>query len=117
SSSRPAADMGAPRADDALWPGTPEGAGALRGVRVVDLSRVLAGPLCTQMLADHGASVIKVEPPFGDETRKLGPPFDEQGNAAYFSALNRGKRAISLDLSQAEDQEVLFALLEEADVL
>lgn len=109
--------MGAPRADDALWPGTPEGAGALRGVRVVDLSRVLAGPLCTQMLADHGASVIKVEPPFGDETRKLGPPFDEQGNAAYFSALNRGKRAISLDLSQVEDQEVLFALLEEADVL
>lgn len=109
--------MAGPLADDGVWPSVPEGTGALRGVRVVDLSRVLAGPLCTQMLADHGASVIKVEPPFGDETRKLGPPFDEHGNAAYFSALNRGKRAISLDLSQPEDQDVLFALLEDADVL
>lgn len=109
--------MGSAPVRDTVWPSEPDRKGALRGVRVVDLSRVLAGPLCTQMLADHGASVIKVEPPFGDETRKLGPPFDEQGNAAYFSALNRGKRAISLDLSLAEDQEVLFAILEEADVL
>src|SRR4030088_3597193 len=63
--------------------------GALDGVRVVDLSRVLAGPLCTQMLADHGADVIKVEPPLGDETRLFGPPFDQAGDAAYFTALNR----------------------------
>lgn len=50
--------------------------GALAGIKVVDLSRVLAGPLCTQMLGDHGADVVKVEPPTGDETRTLGPPFD-----------------------------------------
>ena len=91
--------------------------GALTGIVVVDLSRVLAGPLCTQMLADHGATVIKVEPPSGDETRRLGPPFDELGDAAYFNALNRGKRAISLDLSRPEAQDVLHKLLENADVV
>ena len=92
-------------------------AGALAGVRVVDLSRVLAGPLCTQILADHGADVIKLEPPKGDETRALGPPFDAHGNAAYFSALNRGKRAASVDLSGAAGRAVLEPLLEGADVL
>lgn len=91
--------------------------GALAGIKVVDLSRVLAGPLCTQMLGDHGADVVKVEPPTGDETRTLGPPFDAVGNAAYYSALNRGKRGISLDLSQADAREVLLRLLEGADVL
>jgi len=91
--------------------------GALDGVRVVDLSRVLAGPLCTQMLADHGADVIKVEPPMGDETRLFGPPFDEAGDAAYFTALNRGKRALSLDLSKTEAHAVLDKLLADADVL
>lgn len=96
---------------------TAAGRGALDGVKVVDLSRVLAGPLCTQMLADHGADVVKVEPPGGDETRKLGPPFDSSGTAAYFLALNRGKRAISLDLSQPEAQDILHRLLADADVL
>jgi crotonobetainyl-CoA:carnitine CoA-transferase CaiB-like acyl-CoA transferase len=91
--------------------------GALSGLRVVDLSRVLAGPLCAQMLADHGADVIKVEPPSGDETRHLGPPFDDAGDAAYFSAVNRGKRALGLDLSRPEGRAVLELLLEEADVL
>lgn len=90
---------------------------ALAGVRVVDLSRVLAGPLCTQMLADHGADVIKVEPPTGDETRLLGPPFDAAGDAAYFSAINRGKRAIALDLTRDEGRAVLERLLAQADVL
>ena len=90
---------------------------ALDGVRVLDLSRVLAGPLCTQMLADHGADVIKVEPPAGDETRQLGPPFDEAGDAAYFSAINRGKRAISLDLTRPEGRAVLERLVARADVL
>ncbi len=92
-------------------------AGALAGLRVIDLSRVLAGPLCTQMLADHGADVIKVEPPAGDETRTLGPPFNDDGDAAYFTAVNRGKRAIGLDLSHAEGQATLLQLLETADVL
>ena len=92
-------------------------AGALSGLKVVDLSRVLAGPLCTQMLADHGAAVIKVEPPSGDETRHLGPPFDENGVAAYFGAVNRGKRAITLDLTQPDARATLEALLEEADIL
>lgn len=91
--------------------------GALDGVRVVDLSRVLAGPLCTQILADHGAEVIKVEPPSGDETRLLGPPFDESGDAAYFTSLNRGKRALSLDLSKPAARDVLDKLLGRCDVL
>ncbi len=90
---------------------------ALDGLRVVDLSRVLAGPLCTQMLADHGADVIKVEPPTGDETRQLGPPFDAAGDAAYYAALNRGKRAIGLDLARPEGRAVLTRLLGGADVL
>jgi crotonobetainyl-CoA:carnitine CoA-transferase CaiB-like acyl-CoA transferase len=91
--------------------------GAMTGLKVVDLSRVLAGPLCTQMLADHGADVVKVEPPAGDETRGLGPPFDTAGQAAYFGALNRGKRAMALDLSRPEGRDVLDALLKDADVL
>lgn len=90
---------------------------ALEGLKVVDLTRVLAGPLCTQMLADQGAQVIKVEPPSGDETRALGPPFDGAGTAAYFAALNRGKQAISLDLGKPEAREVLHRLLADADVL
>ncbi|MDZ5460725.1 CaiB/BaiF CoA transferase family protein [Azohydromonas lata] len=90
---------------------------SLDGLRVIDLSRVLAGPLCTQMLADHGADVIKVEPPSGDETRTLGPPFNEAGDAAYFTAVNRGKRAIALDLAHVEGQRTLLHLLESADVL
>lgn len=96
---------------------TTAGGGALQGLRIIDLTRVLAGPLCTQILSDHGADVIKVEPPSGDETRRLGPPFDSEGNAAYFSALNRGKQAISLDLSKPDAQDVLHRLLSEADVL
>ena len=82
--------------------------GALDGVRVIDLSRVLAGPLCTQMLSDHGADVIKIEPPSGDDTRRLGPPFDEHGDAAYFSSVNRGKRSLCLDLTQPSERAVLL---------
>lgn len=91
--------------------------GALDGLRVIDLSRVLGGPYCGQMLADHGAEVIKVEPPQGDETRTWGPPFDKEGISAYFAGINRNKRTIALDLSKPEGREVLLKLLGEADVL
>jgi crotonobetainyl-CoA:carnitine CoA-transferase CaiB-like acyl-CoA transferase len=90
--------------------------GALAELRVIDLSRVLGGPFCTQILADHGADVIKVEPPQGDETRGWGPPFRD-GTASYFIGINRNKRGISLDLSRPKGREVLFRLLERADVM
>ncbi len=90
--------------------------GALEGKRVVDLTRVVAGPFCTQMLADHGALVIKVESPQGDETRKLGPPFVD-GTAAYFTGLNRNKLSLSLDLGRPEARDALLRLLQDADVL
>ena len=73
--------------------------GSLQGLRVIDLSRVLAGPYCTQILADHGADVLKIEPPVGDETRGWGPPFDARGTASYFHGLNRNKRGCTMDLS------------------
>ena len=91
--------------------------GALDGLKVIDLSRVLGGPYCGQMLADHGAEVIKVEPPQGDETRGWGPPFDAEGISAYFAGINRNKRTIALDLSKPEGRTVLLRLLEETDVL
>ncbi|MFM7010311.1 MAG: CaiB/BaiF CoA transferase family protein [Betaproteobacteria bacterium] len=99
------------------WLNNANATGSLAGVRVLDLSRVVAGPLCAQMLADHGADVIKVESRLGDETRHLGPPFLEPGQAAYFSALNRGKRSLELDLSKSDDRAVIEALLVQADVL
>src|SRR5690348_17064983 len=100
------------------WTKMPEGAhGALQGLKVIDLSRVLGGPYCGQMLADHGAEVIKVEPPQGDETRLWGPPFDHEGISAYFAGINRNKRTVALDLSRPEGRTVLLKLLEGADVL
>lgn len=91
--------------------------GALHGLKVIDLSRVLGGPYCTQALADHGAQVIKLEPPVGDETRTWGPPFDESDTAWYFNGVNRNKLGISVDLSNDEGRAVLWQLLEDADVL
>jgi crotonobetainyl-CoA:carnitine CoA-transferase CaiB-like acyl-CoA transferase len=96
-------------------------AGALAGIKVVDLGRVLAGPYATQILGDHGAEIIKVEPPQGDETREWGPPFrdddGERGPAAYYVNINRNKRGMALDLTKPEAREVVFKLLEDADVL
>src|SRR5512135_1749238 len=90
---------------------------ALTGIRIIDLTRVLGGPWCTQTLGDHGADIIKVEPPQGDETRAWGPPFDGHGNASYFLGTNRNKRAVTLDLTTATGRDALLKLLESADVL
>ena len=101
--------------------------GALAGLRVIDLSRVLAGPICTMMLGDHGADVIKVEPPALDDTRAWGPPFagadakdapaGYRGESAYYLFCNRNKRGMVLDLSKPEGQQVALRLLEDADVV
>lgn len=89
---------------------------ALSGKLVIDLSRVLGGPYCTQILGDHGAEIIKIEPPRGDETRDWGPPFHE-GDSAYYIGVNRNKRSMGLDLSLPEGRDVLLRMLENADVL
>jgi crotonobetainyl-CoA:carnitine CoA-transferase CaiB-like acyl-CoA transferase len=89
---------------------------ALNGLKIVDLSRVLGGPFATQLLADHGANVIKVEPPQGDEVRDWGPPFHDE-DAAYFLGINRNKKSIGLDLTKEQGRKVLLALLKDADVL
>ncbi|UED87527.1 CoA transferase [Streptomyces profundus] len=93
----------------------PEG-GPLSGITIVDLTRVLAGPYCTMILADHGARVIKVErPPNGDDARSYGP--HARGRSAYFGSVNRNKESIALDLRSAQDREIFERLLGEADVL
>lgn len=97
---------------------------ALSGVRVVDLSRILAGPVCTQLLGDLGADVVKIERPFeGDDTRNWGPayPMGKDGvtlsESAYFCAANRNKRSIAIDIAADEGQRLIRRLLKEADVL
>jgi glutaryl-CoA transferase len=91
--------------------------GALAGTRVVDLTRILAGPLCTMMLGDMGAEIVKVEPPgSGDDTRTWGPPF-VAGEAAYFLGVNRNKRSLTLNMAAPAGQAVLRQLIERADVL
>ncbi|HWS74716.1 MAG TPA: CoA transferase [Quisquiliibacterium sp.] len=94
---------------------TPTGGGALAGVRIVDLTAVIFGPYCTQILADYGADVIKVESPEGDTTRWTGPAL-EPGRAAIFLASNRNKRSVVLDLKQAAARDALLALVDGADV-
>jgi crotonobetainyl-CoA:carnitine CoA-transferase CaiB-like acyl-CoA transferase len=90
--------------------------GSLAGLKVIDLTRVLGGPYCTMILSDHGAEVIKIEPPQGDEVRDWGPPF-KGDDASYFIGVNRNKRSISLDLGKPEGRAVLMRLLEGADIL
>jgi formyl-CoA transferase len=92
-------------------------AGALDGLRVLDLTRILAGPLCAQMLGDMGADVIKVEPPgAGDDTRTWGPPF-VNGESAYFLGVNRNKRSLTLNMAVKSGQEILARLVKSSDVL
>ncbi len=94
-----------------------QAAGPLHGVRVLDLSRVLAGPYCTMFLGDLGAEVVKVEEPGrGDDTRSWGPPF-QGGESAYFLCVNRNKRSVTLDLRTPDGIELLSRLALEADVL
>jgi crotonobetainyl-CoA:carnitine CoA-transferase CaiB-like acyl-CoA transferase len=99
-------------------------AGPLAGFRVLDLSRILAGPWASQMLADLGAEVIKIERPVsGDDTRSWGPPYmpDERGEStsesAYFHSANRGKQSVCIDMSQAQGQALILDLVRQSDVL
>ena len=99
-------------------------AGALAGIKVLDLSRVLAGPWCTQVLADLGADVVKVERPgLGDDTRQWGPPFlkDAEGNdttqASYFTACNRNKRSVTIDMATPEGQQLIKQMALQADIV
>src|SRR5215207_9666695 len=87
----------------------------LAGIRVLDFTRVLAGPYCTALLADLGADVIKVEPPAGDDYRHVGPFIE--GESALFLAINRGKRSIALDLAQPDDLAIAQALAAKSDVV
>jgi len=98
-------------------PGAP-----LRGLRVVELARILAGPWMGQTLADLGADVVKVESPEGDDTRRWGPPFvksadGSDADAAYFHCCNRGKRSVVADFNSAADLEFVRRLIDRADVV
>lgn len=89
----------------------------LKGIKILDFSRALAGPFCTMMLADMGAEVVKVEPPpKGDESRLWGPPF-VNGESAYFISINRGKKSIVLDLTKEEAREIVRKIAKESDVV
>ncbi|HEX4847574.1 MAG TPA: CoA transferase, partial [Novosphingobium sp.] len=94
--------------------------GPLAGLKVLDLSRVLAGPWCGQMLGDLGAEVTKVEQPGqGDDTRRWGPPFlpDGSRDSAYYLCVNRNKRSIAIDISRSEGADLVRALAAQADVV
>src|SRR5437868_127653 len=91
---------------------------ALSDIRILDFSRVLAGPFATMLLGDLGADVVKIERPgSGDDTRTWGPPYDERGEATYFQAVNRNKRSLALDLHDERDLADARSLALEADVL
>lgn len=90
---------------------------ALAGVRVLDFTRVLAGPFCTMILADMGADVIKVESPEGDETRQWGPPFDARGRSAYYLSVNRNKRSLRLNLKTEAGQRIARELAQQSQIV
>lgn len=90
----------------------------LQGINVLDLSRVLAGPLCTMMLGDLGANVIKVERPgTGDDSRSWGPPFDDRGESAYYLCINRNKKSVAADIATERDRTLIESLIEHADAV
>ncbi|HEY7700640.1 MAG TPA: CoA transferase, partial [Vicinamibacteria bacterium] len=88
----------------------------LSGITVLDFTRILAGPYCTMLLGDLGAEVLKIEPPKGDDSRYWGPPFVE-GESAYFLAVNRNKKSLTLDLKTGEARDIVLRLLERVDVV
>ena len=93
-------------------------AGPLKGMKVLDLSRILAGPWLTQILSDLGAEVWKIERPgSGDDTRHWGPPFTESGQSAYFLCANRNKRSVTLNLQHETGRDILRQVIAYADVL
>ena len=98
--------------------------GPLSGIRILDLTRILAGPTCTQYLGDLGADVIKIErPSAGDDTRKWGPPYaktpegEDTGESTYYLASNRNKRSVTVDISKPEGQALIKRLLKKCDIL
>ena len=98
--------------------------GPLSGLRILDLSRILAGPTCTQLMGDYGADVIKIEKPgTGDDTRSWGPPFlgddagTTSGESAYFLASNRNKRSLAVDITVADGQALIHRLARHCDVV
>ncbi len=93
--------------------------GPLSGLRVLDLTRVLAGPTCTQMLGDLGAEVIKIErPEAGDDTRGFAPPFwPETKESAYFLGVNRNKKSVTVDIASKAGQDIILKLLASCDML
>ncbi len=89
----------------------------LEGIRVLDLTRALAGPFCTLMLGDYGADIIKIEIPVaGDDTRKWGPPF-VGGESAYFLSINRNKRSLTLNFKEEKALEIFQKLVKDSDVV
>jgi len=101
-----------------------ENNGPLAGITVIDLTRILAGPYCTQLLGDLGADIIKIERPgAGDDTRRFGPPYlhdeagTDTGESAYYLSCNRNKRSVAIDISSSEGQALLHRLIQRADVL
>ncbi|MDA8143388.1 MAG: CoA transferase, partial [Thermoplasmatales archaeon] len=88
----------------------------LQGIRVIDLTQAMAGPMASMLLGDLGAEIIKVEPPSGDQTRSWAPPYIN-GMSAYFLSANRNKRSIALDLKSDQGKEVFERLVKTADVL
>ena len=102
----------------------PPNTGPLAGVKVLDMSRILAGPTCTQLLGDYGADVIKVEKPGnGDDTRNWGPPFmknrggEDTKESGYFLASNRNKRSLSLDISKEKNIKIIKTLLKDLSLI
>lgn len=89
----------------------------LAGIRIADFSRVLAGPLCSMILADYGADVIKIESPAGDDTRAWVPPMDIDGTGTYFASVNRNKRSVVADLKSDEGLSYARALVAGCDVV